>query len=68
MLCMEYDTTIGADLIIKHFDNNGIKYKLLLLWDTAGNERFNSIVQPYIQRMPVIIYCYSGSEYISFIK
>ena len=67
MLCMEYDTTIGVDLIVKHFDNNGIKYKLLL-WDTAGQERFNSIVQPYIERMPIILYCYSGSEYISFIK
>lgn len=67
MLCMEYDTTIGVDLIVKHFDNNSIKYKLLL-WDTTGDKRFNSIVQPYIQRMTVILYCYSGSEYISFIK
>jgi len=67
MLCMEYDTTIGVNLIIKHFYNNGITYKLLL-WDTAGHARFNSIVQTYIQRIPIIIYCYSGSEYISFIK
>lgn len=67
MLCMEYDTTIGVDLIVKHFDNNGIEYKLLL-WDTSGHKIFNSIVQQYIQTMPVILYCYSGSEYISFIK
>lgn len=63
----EYSTTIGVDLLIRHFDNNGTKYKLLL-WDMAGHERFNSIINPYIESMPVVLYCYSASQYTSFIK
>ena len=63
----EYYATIGVDLIVKYFDDNGRTYKLLL-WDFAGNERYNDITESYIRQMHVILYCYSASEYESFIK
>lgn len=66
-ISMTYDTTIGIDLISTNFDNNGIPFKLLL-WDMSGNEIFSYIIDDYIKKMSVVLYCYSANEYMSFVK
>jgi small GTP-binding protein len=62
-----YIPTIGVDYIVKHIvrKNDSIR---LSLWDLSGSDRFSSIVNLYVEKSSVLVYCYSSESYSTFIK
>jgi len=53
-LILNYESTIGVDFFIKILDINGKKYKLQI-WDTAGQEKFRSIITSYFRNANLAI-------------
>jgi len=49
-----YYNTIGVDFKIKLFEKNGKKIKMNI-WDTAGQEKFKSLVSSYYRNSDIII-------------
>ena len=51
------DSTIGASFCCKHIrlDDSDIKFAI---WDTAGTERFNSILPMYMKVASVVLLCF----------
>lgn len=58
----EYQSTIGVDLITC-IENSIYKLKL---WDTAGYDKFETIVYQYIISSPILLFCYSADSYQSY--
>lgn len=49
-----YSSTIGVDFFIKYLEVNDKIFKLQL-WDTAGQEKFESIINSYFRNAQVVI-------------
>ena len=60
-----YMATIGVEFANKevNFENKKIK---LQLWDTAGQEKFKSIIQPYYRNSELIVFVYAINNRNSF--
>ena len=50
-------STIGVDYTILHYKINGKKIKIIV-WDTAGQDRFNSIIRSYFRNICGVILMY----------
>lgn len=50
-------STIGVDYTILHYKVNGKKIKIIV-WDTAGQDRFNSIIRSYFRNICGVILMY----------
>jgi Ras-related protein Rab-1A len=61
----EFDTTIGVDFRIKMLDIEDKKVKLQI-WDSAGQDRFRSIVSSYYRNCQGIIMVFDVSNRDSF--
>jgi Ras-related protein Rab-7A len=61
----EYISTIGVDFFIKKtkINNNIIK---LCIWDTAGQEKYNCIVDTFYRNKDLAIYIFSYNDINSF--
>jgi small GTP-binding protein len=60
-----YISTIGIDFNIKSFVVNDKKVKLQI-WDSCGQERFNSLTRSYYRNTDAFIICYDISSNKSF--
>jgi small GTP-binding protein len=60
-----YYNTIGVDFKIKYYEKNGKKIKMNI-WDTAGQEKFKSLVSSYYRNSDIIILVFDLTNYISF--
>ena len=60
-----YYNTIGVDFKIKLFDINNKKIKLHI-WDTAGQEKFKSLVTSYYRNSDIIIIVFDLTNNMSF--
>lgn len=60
-----YYNTIGVDFKIKHFEKNGKKIKMNI-WDTAGQEKFKSLVTSYYRNSDIIILVFDLTNHNSF--
>ena len=58
-------TTIGVDQNVKFIKKDGKKFKLLI-YDTAGQERFKSVAKNYYRGAHGIILMYDNSNYETF--
>lgn len=54
----EYKKTIGVDFLekVQHIDSLNEDVKLLL-WDTAGQEEFDSVTRAYYRGEHNVLYC-----------
>ena len=65
----DYISTIGADFAIKTLQINGGNTKIKLqIWDTSGQERFQTITKAYYRGANVIIFVYDITNRESFEK
>lgn len=64
---LEYSSTIGVDLFIKHTEHNGEKIKIYF-WDTAGQERFMSITRNYLNGLDGAVVVYDITNMKSFLN
>lgn len=62
---LEYNSTIGVDLLCKYYDNKKIKFHY---WDIAGDKRFESITLSYISKVDLVIFTYSVHNYNSILR
>ena len=53
----ELHSTIGASFNSKRVEVDG-KILMLQLWDTAGSERFNSIMPVYLRSAKIVLICF----------
>lgn len=60
-----YYNTIGVDFKIKYFEKNGKKIKMNI-WDTAGQEKFKSLVSSYYRNSDIIILVFDLTNQITF--
>ena len=60
-----YFNTIGVDFKTKIFEKNGKKIKMNI-WDTAGQEKFKSLVLSYFRNSDIIILVFDLTNNISF--
>lgn len=60
-----YYSTIGVDFKIKSYDINNKKIKLHI-WDTAGQEKFKSLVTSYYRNSDIIILVFDLTNNMSF--
>jgi len=63
----EFFSTVGIDFAIKMV-TDGSYTKKLHIWDTAGQDRFHSIILTYFRNMHAAIIVYSVKDAISFAK
>lgn len=49
--------TIGIDFLSKNIHHNGHLYRLLL-WDTAGQEKFRSLIPAYLRDAHCAVFVY----------
>jgi Ras-related protein Rab-1A len=61
-----YYNTIGVDFKIKLCDINDKRIKINI-WDTAGQEKFKSIISSYYRNSDVIILVFDLTNELSFI-
>ena len=63
----EYSSTIGIDFGVKivNKDNRNIK---LQMWDTAGQDKFKSLISTYFRNVNVVLLVYSIKNMQSFIN
>jgi small GTP-binding protein len=61
----KYISTIGIDFNVKSFIINDKKIKLQI-WDSCGQERFNSLTRSYYRNSDAFIICYDISSNKSF--
>lgn len=61
----KYTPTIGIDFLTKnvYLEDKTIR---LIMWDTAGSERFKSLIPSYIKNANAIILCYDITSKSSF--
>ena len=61
----EYSATIGLDFLAKSVkvDNKNIR---LQIWDTAGQEKFNSLIPSYIRTSTIGVICYDITNRTTF--
>jgi Ras-related protein Rab-6A len=57
--------TIGIDFMSKNVHYNGHLYRLLL-WDTAGQEKFRSLIPAYLRDAHCAVFVYDVAERKSF--
>lgn len=50
--------TIGVDFRVKNFQSNNLDYRMQI-WDTAGHERFHSLIKSYFKDVDCVIFCFS---------
>ena len=60
-------TTLGVDFDCKIMDYKENQYKIQI-WDTAGQEKFQSIVKSYIRDLNVCILVYDVTQYKTYIN
>jgi small GTP-binding protein len=53
--------TIGVDFLTKMCRFNGYKYKLEL-WDTAGQEKYRSLIKGYLRGANACVFVYDQSS------
>ena len=58
-------STIGVDFIISDVNHNNNEYKLHI-WDTSGQEKFNSIITSYYRNIAVAILVFDLTNLKSF--
>lgn len=58
-------STVGAGFIVKKFDFDGKQIKLSI-WDTAGQEKYRSLVPMYFRDMRICILVYAINSLLSF--
>ena len=63
----DYQATIGLDFYSKNMEIKGTTIRLLL-YDTAGQEKFKSLIPMYIRDANIIIVVYDISNKDSFIQ
>lgn len=57
-----YESTIGIDFFIKYIDYNSKLFKLQL-WDTAGQEKFQSLTHSYYRKTDIAIIMFDLNSY-----
>jgi len=62
---ISFSSTIGVDFFIKTLDYNDINYKLHI-WDTAGQEKFASIVRTYYKGAAIAVMVYDVTDRKTF--
>ena len=58
-------STIGVDFTTKIYDIDNTKIKIIL-WDTAGQEKFNNIIKMYFRKICGVIVMFDLSNHDSF--
>ena len=58
-------TTIGIDLFVKYINVNGKQVKMQI-WDTAGQEKFRSLISNIYKGSHCILLCYDVTNRTSF--
>ena len=61
----KYNSTLGVDFSFKHLDVSGSKVKLQI-WDTAGQEKYRSLITTYYKHTNGIIIVFDLSDMNSF--
>ncbi len=56
-----HNSTIGVDFHVVYHTKNNIKYKIQI-WDTAGQEKFRSLVSCYFKKADIIIIMFDISD------
>ena len=64
---MDEMSTLGVDFDCKEVDFKENRYKIQI-WDTAGQEKFQSIVKSYLRDLNVCILVYDVTQYKTFIN
>jgi len=62
-----YESTIGVDFSKKTIEFNNNIYKLFI-WDTSGQEKFNSIITSYYRDTDAVIFVFDITNYNSFLN
>jgi small GTP-binding protein len=57
-----YDTTIGIDFFIKYIEYNSKIFKLQI-WDTAGQEQFQSLTHSYYRNTDIALIMFDLNSY-----
>ena len=60
-------STIGVDFFISNIIKNNTEY-VLHIWDTSGQEKFNSIITTYYRNIAVALLIFDLSDRNSFVK
>lgn len=60
-------STLGVDFDCKEVDFKENRYKIQI-WDTAGQEKFQSIVRSYLRDLNVCVLVYDVTQYKTFIN
>jgi small GTP-binding protein len=60
------DTTIGLDITLRQYDNIGGDTVKLMIYDTAGQERFKSLMPSYFRGCAGIVLVYDVTNINSF--
>ena len=58
-------TTTGANYAMKKININGTTFQINI-WDTAGQEKYQSVTKMFLQEAQIILLCYSITEHKSF--
>lgn len=61
----EYVATIGVDFRFRTIQINGKKIKIQI-WDTAGQEKFKSVITSYLRGADGVIICYDLADQKTF--
>ena len=61
----EYKATIGCDFLAKAIALDGVEYSLQI-WDTAGNERYNSVVNSFYRGSDGVVVVFDVTNQKSF--
>ena len=64
---MDEMSTLGVDFDCKEVDFKENRYKIQI-WDTAGQEKFQSIVKSYLRDLNVCVLVYDVTQYKTFIN
>ena len=64
---MDEMSTLGVDFDCKEIDFKENQYKIQI-WDTAGQEKFQSIVKSYLRDLNVCVLVYDVTQYKTFIN
>jgi small GTP-binding protein len=60
-------STIGVDFFLSNIIKNNTEY-VLHIWDTSGQEKFNSIITTYYRNIAVALLIFDVSDRQSFLK
>ena len=58
-------TTSGANYAMKKINIKGTTYQINI-WDTAGQEKYNSVTKMFLQDSQILLLCYSITDHKSF--